>query len=185
MEMTEKQYERIARWLDGQEVTLNEAERIVADEIGRDERMLASAVPADAPREALGRACRRMAAELARPTRRLWIGRFAAAAAAAAAIIVVAALLTTTPPLRDPLPPKPPGPVMADVSIETLIEEMEESLRPGVVVQLLAGELEAIEADMLVTAEIGDMDLQINAIEDEFDDILLDPAAPWSFDGGV
>ena len=74
---------------------------------------------------------------------------------------------------------------MADVPIETLIEEMEESVRPGVVVQLLAGELESIEADMLVTAEIGYMDFRINAIEDEFGDILLDPAAPWSFDDGV
>ena len=185
MSMNETHYERIARWLDGQDVTLSAAERAVADEIRRGEEMLASLAGGDWPRKAHDRASRRMAAELARP-RRLWIGRSVAAAAVAAAIITIALMLPTGPVA----PPKPTGngtgtPLMADVSIETLIEEMEESVRPGVVVELLAGELESIEVDMLVTAEVGEAEFEIGVMEDEFESILLDPAAPWSFNGGV
>ena len=184
MSMNEKQYERIALWLDGQDVALSPAERAVADEIRRDEEMLGSSAGGDWPRKTYDRASRRMAAELARP-RRLWIGRVAAAAAVAAAIVAITLLLPTGP--VEQLKPKGngAGPLMADVPIETLVEEMEESIRPGVVVELLAGELESIEADMLVTAEIGEAEFEINAMEDEYESILLDPAAPWSFNGGV
>ena len=182
--MSEKQYERIANWLDGQNVPLSEAERAVADEIRRDEQMLASSAGGDWPREALVRASRRMTAELARP-RRLWVGRFVAAAAAAAAIIAIAILLPTGPVAPVEQTGNGSGTAMADVPIETLIEEMEESIRPGVVVELLAGELESIEADMVVSAEIGPTELDINAMEYEYEKILLDPGAPWSFNGGV
>ena len=184
MSMNEKQYERIALWLDGQDVALSPAERVVADEICRSEEMLASSAGGDWPRKAYDRASRRMAAELARP-RRLWIGRAAAAAAVAAAIIAITLLLPAGPAPVQQHADNTPGSKMADVPIETLIEQMEESIRPGVVVELLAGELESIEADMLVTAEIGEMEFEINAMEDEFESILLDPASPWSFNGGV
>ena len=195
MPMTDEQYERIAGWLDGRDVALSEAERAVADEIRRDERMLASAGGGDWPRKALVRASRRMTAELARPSRRLWVSRLAAAGAVAAAIIVAAALLPTGPvgtkrPVIETLGTVIAGPDLKELKIliekaEESIGEMEESIRPGVVVELLAGELESIEAEMLVTAEVGGTDLEINAMEDELDSILLDPAEPWSFNNGV
>ena len=185
MTMNDEQYQRIARWLDGADVLLSEAELAAADEIVRGERTLAPLMPADVPHEVLARASRRMTAELLRPARRLWIRRAAAAAAAAAAIIVLAILLNQGTPPPAKLPTRAPGVEMADMPIETLVEQMEAATRPGVVVELLAGELRSIEADMLVTAEMGGVDLKINAMEDEFDDILLNPAAPWSFDDGV
>ena len=184
MAITEERYERIALWLDGQDVTLGDAERAAADEIRRDEAFVGAAADVRAPHSALDRASRRMAAELARPTRRLRIGRFVAAAGAvAAAIIVVTALLMRGPEPGTPQTPDPPLPSVAEVN--TLIEEMEESIRPGMMVQLLAGDLELLGAEMLVTAEIGEMDLEINALENEIDSILLEPSAPWSFDDGV
>ena len=184
MAITERQYERIALWLDGQDVALNDAERAVADEIRRDEAFVGAAADVRIPHGALDRASRRVAAELARPTRRLRIGRFVAAAGAvAAAIIVVTALLM---PGLQPSRTKTIDPPLSSVAeVNTLIEEMEESIRPGMMVQLMAGDLESLEAEMLVTAEIGEMDLEINALENEIDSILLDPSAPWSFDDGV
>jgi len=184
MALSEKEYERIADWLDGRDVPLTEAERAVAEEVRRDERMLASAAGGDWPRKAFERASRRMTAELARP-RRLWIGRFAATAAAAAAIVAIALLLPTGPHTPTTLTDGGEGTSTAPVPIETLVEQMEESVRPPVVVELLAGELESLEADVVVSAEIGPMELEINAMEVEFERILLDPAAPWSFNGGV
>ncbi len=184
MAITEQQYERIALWLDGQDVTLTDAERALADEIRRDEALVGPAADVRAPRSALDRASRRMAAELARPARRLRIGRFVAVAAAAAAAIIVATALL----MPDPAPVRPDTPGGDDstvADVDTLIDEMEESIRPEMMVELLAGDLESLEAEMLVTAEIGEMDLEIHALEDEIDSILLDPSAPWSFDDGV
>ena len=184
MAITEEQYERIALWLDGQDVALGEAERAAADEIRRDEALL-GAVEMRAPRGALDRASRRIGAELARPTRRLRIARFVAVTtAAAAAIILATALLMPDPAPVAPVGHDPDGETIAK-KVETLIDEMEESIRPQMMVELLAADLESLEAEMLVTAEIGEMDLKINALENEIDSILLDPSAPWSFDDGV
>lgn len=184
--MTEQQYERIAQWLDGRDVALSDAERILAEQIRDDETFVGAAVAVAPPRAAFDRASRRMTAELARPTGWRRVGRFVTAAAVAAAIIVVAAMLMYGPaPTVDP-PDTPPGPLAADVPIEVRIEFMEESIRPGMVVEMLAGEFESIEVDsVLVTAGGGTADVEINALEDELDDILLDPVEPWLFEDDV
>ncbi len=70
--------------------------------------------------------------------------------------------------------------------METRIAGMEESIRPGMVVEILASQFESIEVDStLAVADTDDMDIEINALEDELDDILLDPVDPWSLEDGV
>ena len=59
MMLTDEQYERIARHLDGEEVALSAPERAVAAEIRGDERRLSSRLDASIPPDA--------AAHLARP----------------------------------------------------------------------------------------------------------------------
>jgi len=195
--MTEQQYERIARWLDGRDVALSDAERRVAEQIRDDETFVGAMADVAPPEAALDRASRRMTAALARPSPWRRVGWFVTAAAVAAAIIVVAAMLMYGPGPSGPTPERIPGErividspgVPIDVMIremETRIEDMEESIRPGMVVEMLAGEFESIETDsVLVTAGGGTADVEIDALEDELDNILLDPVEPWSFEDDV
>lgn len=202
MEMTEQQYERVAQWLDGQDVSLNDAERTFAEQI-RGQEASVGAMMADIalPREAFDRASRRMTAALARPTGWRRVGRFVTAASAAAAIIAVAAMVMYQPgPSGDTIGPIPPGPEIVDNrqrteeriteellrEMETRIEGMEESIRPGMMVEILASQFESIEVDStLAVADADDMDIEINALEDEFADILLAPVDSWPLDDGV
>ncbi|GAG02154.1 unnamed protein product, partial [marine sediment metagenome] len=99
MNLTEEQYARIARWLDGQDVELSAEERAVAAEVRQGEGYLAAMLDVPLRREALDRAWRRLAADLARPRRRaLQIGYAAGAIAAAAAVVILAVTLMHSPP---------------------------------------------------------------------------------------
>ena len=44
--LTDEQYERIARWLDGEQISLTDTERIAADEVRRDESAVGSLLDA-------------------------------------------------------------------------------------------------------------------------------------------
>jgi hypothetical protein len=100
MELTEQQFERIARWLDGQELDLTAPERAAAEDLRRLEAQTGALLDVALPPEAMVRARRRMLQELAGRRRRTlrWAGVLGAAAAAAAAIIVVLSLRPGPPP---------------------------------------------------------------------------------------
>ena len=62
MNLTEEQYARVARWLDGQDVELSIEERAAAEEVRRGEADLAVVLDVPVRRETLDRARRRLVA---------------------------------------------------------------------------------------------------------------------------
>ncbi len=93
MELNEQQYQRVARFLDGEPLELTPQERTVALDIRADMETLGVLKQIQPSSVAMAMARKRMAGELARPGRRgLRIACFAAAAAAAAILLVVTAL---------------------------------------------------------------------------------------------
>jgi len=169
-ELTEEQYRRVAQWLDGQPVSLSEAERAAAEALRKDEAFFAGVAPAEAPTSALQRAGRRMRAEMARPSHKVvWLRRLGAVAAAA---IVVAAASLWQRPVTEPA---------SELPVETVLAEMENAVSAGEV-DLLADELASFEAELLPTAATDVTDLEIEAIESSVDDLLSDEPTSWFFD---
>lgn len=169
-ELTEEQYRRVAQWLDGEPVSLSEAERAEAEAMREDEAFFAGVAPAEAPASAVQRARRRMRAEMARPSHKVvWLRRLGAVAAAA---VVIAAASLWQRPVTEPAPELP---------VETVLAEMENAASAGEV-DLLADELASFEAELLPTAASDVTDLEIEAIENSFDDLLSDEPSLWFFD---
>ncbi len=103
MEWNEAQYERMARWLDGENVELTADERGAAEEIRALERRAGSAMDVAVPPEAMQRAHRRArSAALGLPRRAVPLGRYVAAAAAVAAMIVLTFSLVPERPAGGP-----------------------------------------------------------------------------------
>ena len=162
MELNEGQYERIARSLDGEAPGLTRDERQVADEIRRDEALLAPLVKVDVPHAALAGARRRLAAALApRGGRLRWIGYVAAAAAAAVIIAAATFWPKDTPPARPELADVPSG-------TRVFVELLEESPRAAKLA-LLERQLDELEAEILV--DLGWRDLPASRLEDQCDEV--------------
>ena len=171
MELNERQYERVARSLDGQGCELTGAEHRVADEIRRDEELLASVVEVEAPQAALGAAQRRMTAALALRRGRSRLIGYVAAAAAAAVIIAAATLWPTgTPPSGRQLA----GPISRT---RVFVEMLEESPCTGELA-LLERQLDELEAEILV--DLGWRDLPATRLEAEFDEVEQAIEEFWS-----
>jgi hypothetical protein len=100
MEPNEKQYERIARWLDGADLRIDRSERQTAEEFRRLERDFASLLEVATPPEAISSAGSRIAAGLSASkttSRRIRYGAFMAAALAVAAAIILTVASLWTP----------------------------------------------------------------------------------------
>ncbi len=96
MELNEREYECIARWLDGEEVELTDRQRQVAMEIRRDEQRLAGLLDVGPAEGAIDRAHRRMEASSVRVRRwPLRLGQFVAVAAAIMLIVGIGLWLRT------------------------------------------------------------------------------------------
>ncbi len=93
--MNEQQYERIARFLDGEPVELTPEETQAAEEIRTLESSMTGLVELTPPGETMKAAHRRLIRELGRPRKRMW--RVAISTAAAAAIVVAAVSLYQRP----------------------------------------------------------------------------------------
>ena len=148
MEPSDRQYQRVATWLDGEPVELTPDEQALAEDIGRLEDALAVRMGAEPvaqlPPSARARAMRRVQAELARPGLR-W-GRVirAFAAAAAMAVVASAALLM----LQD----KPVTPDRSEqVSYERVVE-LTGSTAFAAEVELISQEVDELEAETLASA---------------------------------
>lgn len=102
MNTTNEDYELVARYLDGEEVTLSAAQRALAEEIVSDGRQVGGALDVPAPAGTLHRVHGRLLPVL-RPRRGIWRRvRWAVPAAAAAAAILVVMLLPSGPERRVP-----------------------------------------------------------------------------------
>jgi len=156
MALNERQSERVARFLDGERIELTEVERAAAGEFRRDEEALESMLPAFVPDKTMARARRRMVGALGRPgrlSRRLALG--VGTAAAAAILIAAVAIWLRSTPTR--------APEKLTNATELLVEVYSDSYA-DVDLDLLAEELEYLEAEMVVSRS-GD------SIETELDDL--------------
>ncbi|HUS48147.1 MAG TPA: hypothetical protein VM098_08505 [Phycisphaerae bacterium] len=175
--LNEEQYERVARWLDGEKVKLTPPEQDATEEICRTEADLASALDAASRQASMDRARRRLAAALARPQLRLW--RIGALATAAAAAVVLAAVLwhpTGQPPVTAPQLTLQVQQVQANGAYLAALEYFAADDE----LDMVKHDLDDLAADMALAAAPRAIDLKMEAIEKDIDEFLFEdmPAYP-------
>lgn len=172
MAMSEANYERIGRWLDGEPIELTSEERMVADEIRRDQLVLDVPIDPRRQHQAMDHARRRMTAELARPSRRK---RYLALLTSVEAAAVAALLLVTWT-----VHMVANGTGSADL-VEVYTQAAAE-IRTLDEIDVLQDELNYMQADIIADVfddpheqlEIDDLQLQLN------DYNLYDPMETWT-----
>jgi hypothetical protein len=207
MNLTEQQYERVARCLDGQDLALSPDERAVRDEIAGYEDLLAPELAApdeksragirrakvlveiglhedaigaildvDVPTEAMDRAWRRTRAALARPQRRLLGVAAAAASVAAAAAVLLAMAMIAEQPMRSNTVNVASAPKVAPASPAAIAEVYVASVSAAQdpVINLLAAEIDQLEADVVASAPPAPMDIGLDQAERAIEEFWLD-----------
>ena len=180
MKLNERQYERVAQWLDGRDVRLDAAERAFADELRRDERAVFAALPAAVPSGAIDRARRRMIAASAARRRPRWA--YAGLAAAAAAAVLTAILLR--PAGERPVDgPVAAAPAAATLSAQMLLAATEQALSADEI-DLISREMDELAADMTVGSgalSVARIGMMLDVLEREIDefDLYYDPPDGW------
>jgi anti-sigma-K factor RskA len=177
--LNEEQYERVARWLDGEKVKLTPPEQDATEEICRAEADLASALDAASRQASMDRARRRLAAALARPQLRLW--RIGALAAAAAAVVLAAVLWHPTgqPPATAPqLTPQvqrgqADGAYLAALEYFAADDELD----------IVKHDLDDLAADLALAAAPRAIDLKMEAIEKDIDEFLFEDTPAYPAEG--
>lgn len=117
MTPNEEQYERIGRYLDGEDIELSDEQRELAAEIRQDLGLLGERLSCDPPAASVDRARRRMHAAQAGQKQRYTLARFGALAGlgAAAALLVFAMQSFYLPaPTHDTTTPYVPTTVLRD-----------------------------------------------------------------------
>ena len=166
MRISREQYERVARYLDGEDVRLDEAERKLSEQIRRDEGLLA-ALDVGPPAGAIARSRRRMIAALGRPAGRLrWlryvVGVEAAAVAALLLVAVTLAIVSTDTEA-------PRAPVVVPTSV--LVASTEFSAQGDL--DILARQLDELEAEIATSVPISGGDVEIDLLERDIQEFLL------------
>lgn len=194
MEHTPEQYQRVARFLDGEAVELDAAERRLAEEIAGDLRAVGEAIgPAENP-AAVALARRKLAGALPpSPGRRGRVIRpwaYLAVGATAAAAVLVAALAAWSN--RNPGPQPGPGPIaqaenLPELTVEEWVQVTAEAADEPADVGLLEEELYALEAELLDRGSIGGVSGELDRLEDQVEEFWLEDGADGSGDpfGGL
>ena len=172
MELNERQYERVGRRLDGEQIDLTPDELNAAAEIRRMETLLSAMLHAPDSRMAIERARRKMLGELGRPK---WRTRWVLVPAAAAAILVAITAIWLWP--RDTNVPPPP--VAGDE-----VAEIYAHLDENVDLDLIGEELQALEAEMIVSVPAATLDAELQDLEETLDTFWLEEAPIWVDDEG-
>jgi len=173
MSLNDQQYERVASWLDGEDIELSTAERAVAEEIRGDQALLAATIELRRPRRALARAQRRMSAELARPSRRkVWLGWLTAAESVAVAAVVVAVMTirVVTPNGSDAIG----RPSWASLPNELFYESLELITNGDDEIEDVRVGLEALEAEVLVSNPPSVTDMEMEDLQQKLEEFWLD-----------
>jgi hypothetical protein len=170
--LSEQQYERVARWLDGERIDLSAQEMAAGGEIRRGEASLVAALGVEMPPQVLRRVQKRIVAELARPAHRPVRIGFVTATAAAAALLLAAGLFRMA---------QDPGRAhsrVAEVTVSVL-ELMQALGSPykDAEMDMLAGQMAELEADVLASRNPSSLDLEIDALQQEIDDFILEDAS--------
>jgi len=165
----ERQYELAARELDARAAAPDAPLGSLAEQVLRDEVAASARLDVPVPPRALAAARRRMAAGLrARRSRAGWLALTAAAAAA----LVVAAWLAYRP--AGPQPPRVPAGTAARVLVPAHVVELAVLEASAPELDLLAMEIDELQAEMAVSATPAPMDLQIESLQRDVDELLTD-----------
>jgi len=168
MQLSDEQFEPIARWLDGEQVELTEAQTQLARQIRDQEAFAADALDVQVPVEVMASAKASMHQRLIRrPRRNIWFKFIAPAAVAAVILLSVSVLFVTF---------YGAGSVATDA--ETIVLADEDQL----VEILIASDSELWEVDLalledqLLMASLGVYDeAQLDQLDKQLDDLWLDP----------
>lgn len=159
MDMNEKQYERIARYLDGENVALQPDEQAFVEEIHRAETLVGAALDVAPPADALQRAMHHRHTVVLHRSRRTLRLTLSAAAVVAAAAVVLLALSLLWKPLpqadlpdlaQDTLVPRP----SADVPVSDMIDSLKAVSTLDQDLDQLTEEFEREEFGIAATPEI-------------------------------
>lgn len=182
MELDQEQYAKIARWLDGSSEGLADAERAVADEISDLERQVAGKLVVELPEGALFRLNAKVShAPAPRLRRGVWRGMAFGLAAAAAALLAVGLNHVLRPAGLRPLS-TPPGPVAqapTDHAVRDWAGGLAESAAHSdwdVKLDELGREMGELEAESLASAS--PVNVEMDALESDFNELLMDDAWP-------
>ena len=168
MTLNDQQYERIARWLDGERVSLSEPELRAAEQIKSGEGRLGVYLDVRVPGPAIDRARSEVSAALAARGRSRRIFTYIAPAAAAAMLLIGLGVLFVM--LQSPVPVEPDGRAVAAVDEAGLLAAL---VDPDA--GLLEADLEQI-ADDLFMASVGMYDdAQLEQLDQELAEVWLDP----------
>lgn len=178
MNMNEQQYERIARWLDGEAVDLTAAEQAVAQELRRDEAAIAEAMTdVKTPLAAMARARRRMTAA-AGGRRVLHLAFGAVGAAAAAAIVLAATMLWTPTPAAGPVAGNGGAANSADVPPEVWVGAMAPSAQMETM-SALGDAIDRLASEVAISTPALPVDHEMDSIQDELNDFWQEDPQAW------
>lgn len=169
MELNDQQYQRVARYLDGEPVQLDGAEQTAADEIRQAGQMLAPMLAATPPEGAVDHAGRRLAAALAG---RNWAVRLIRPVAAAAAILLLAAAAFLIPGQ-----PKPSS--MAEGLPADLVADVYSQTEQNIDLDLVKAELDELAAEIFVSLPAGRVEVELDALQQNLDTFWLEEADQW------
>ncbi|MBL7132842.1 MAG: hypothetical protein ISS78_01970 [Phycisphaerae bacterium] len=166
MRISREQYERVARHLDGEDIRLDGPERKLSGQIRRGEQLLAG-LDVGPPARAMARARRRMIAALGRPGARLrWLGYVVGLeSAAVAALLLVAVTLASISTGSVGCP----GAVVVPTSV--LVASAESRSQGDL--DILASQLDELEAEILASLPVSGGDLEIELLERDIRDFLM------------
>ena len=179
--LSEEQYERIARWLDGEAADLTAEERQAAEDIRREEYRLGPAL--DVPRA--GQAVQRLSGRILAgvrasrqellpgrpvPDRRVLRHAYYAASAAAAAGLVLAILFLWPRPAQTPAP-QPPAQAGELLALEQMF--------PGPSARdqelaMLSSQLALLEAEIALSPGPSVMEASLDDLERQVEDFWID-----------
>jgi len=171
--MTEGQYERLARWLDGEDVPLTEAERIAAESIRRQESALGAHLPTPVPPRAFARAEKRLTAALAGQGARLRWRHYAVRAAASLAVAMLVASVILRPELPDRTVNSIARGLPGRVSLDAWLKTVQESATVDEI-DLLGTEVNALRAEVVTSQPPSVSDLKLDAIQKEIEELWLE-----------
>jgi hypothetical protein len=204
MNLTEQQYERVARYLDGQDLALSADERALCDEIAGDEGMLAPALAVSARQSQGGIRRAKVLVEIglhenamggildvgvpAEAMDRAWrrtqaaLARpqrrlFGVAAAAASIAAAAAVLLVMTMIAEQPVRPTTPNVAAtpkADRAAAAEVYLASVSAAQDPVISFLAAEIDQLEADVLASAPPAPVDIGLDQAERAIEEFWLD-----------
>jgi hypothetical protein len=172
-----QQDERIARFLDGEDVLLNADERAVAEDIRRQESAVGLLLPVALPSAAAQRAQRQLRATLGSRRRlRLWTAAGVAAAGVAAAILLALSLTWNSGPSAG-------GPSTLTAGVQVPQDVLKQSLASesdfDLEADLLAEELNQVEVETVTDSALSARESELLDLQENIREFWIDDT--WSF----